>query len=88
MVRKVEKVKTYQMGSNKQVYNFSKNVGQVSQENRNTSRRGRTSQFSIFYKISVEIVKKGKTYRFRPKNSKDIYAGLKKKISKNVGRDS
>ena len=43
MVCKVEKVKTYQMGSNKQVYNFSKNVGQVSQQKRNISRRRQTN---------------------------------------------
>ena len=44
-VRKVEKVETYQMGSNKQVYNFSKVVGRVSRESRNKFMQGQTNRF-------------------------------------------
>ena len=42
------------MGSNKQVFNFSKTVGRVSREIRNTSKSGRESQESRNVSKGVE----------------------------------
>ena len=61
-----QKVETYHMGSNKQVFSFSKTVGRIGREIRNTSKSGRESresrnvsngveqQITIFQKLSVE----------------------------------
>ena len=54
MVRIVDKVETYQKGSNKQIFNFSKTVDRVSPENRNTSKSGRESRDSRNVSNGVE----------------------------------